>query len=348
MGFRNSRKFELNVQHVLPPCHAEVFHVKTPHPSHSAGLRARIVVSIPLRSPRISLYLNIPLTLAYFMATPEHMTVLQSIIIGIVEGLTEFLPVSSTGHIMLAQRMLGISKGATSDAFSICVQAGAIIAVLALYFHRVKGMLLGFLGKDQAGLALGLKVLVAFFPAVVLGLLFDDLIETHLLRMNVVAIAWLVGGILILLVVGKKKDPEAEAKLRPLEDLTYMHALLIGLLQCVAMMPGTSRSLITIVAGLLVGLRLAAAVEFSFLLGLLTLSGASAYKGLKHGGEMLENYGPVVIIAGCIAAAVSAFISVKWMVSYLQKHSFAIFGHYRIAIGGATLILIALGHLSGE
>jgi undecaprenyl-diphosphatase len=283
----------------------------------------------------------------FLVMSPDHstMSILQSAVLGVVEGLTEFLPVSSTGHIILTQRMLGIGKGKLADAYAICLQAGAIFAVLAIYFSRVKGMLLGLLGKDEKGLMMAIKVIVAFIPAAIIGKLFDEFIDQHLLRMWNVVAAWFIGGVAILAVV--KYRPQSTGGFS-LEKLTLKHALIIGIVQCIAMWPGTSRSLVTIVGGILVGLELTAAVEFSFLLGLLTLTAATAYKGLKYGSAMVHDYGVPVLAVGCVAAAVSAFIAVKWMVSYLQRRGFAVFGYYRIFLAIATAALILTGHISGE
>lgn len=277
------------------------------------------------------------------------MTIIESLILGIVEGVTEFLPVSSTGHLILAERAMHLSESTDKtalDAYTISIQAGAILAVLGLYFGRVKGMLLGLIGKNSTGLQLALRILVAFVPAVVVGLLFKKKIDLHLMHLWPVTFAWLIGGLGILAVEWFKPASRRDGK--SLEDLTLQMALIIGLLQCVAMWPGTSRSLVTIVGGMLVGLRLTAAVEFSFLLGLLTLSAASAKDTLDHGKVMLQSFGPTVLAVGFFAAWISAFIAVKWMVSFLQKRSFVIFGYYRVALAWIVGGLILSGVLTGE
>jgi len=269
----------------------------------------------------------------------------QALVIGLVEGLTEYLPVSSTGHIVLAQRWMGIEDGQAANAYAIAVQAGAIVAVLGLYKARVLQMLRGLGGMvgmgpgDETGRRLGLAVIVAFLPAAVLGPLFDDDIEALLFHREPIALALLVGGLLILAVSWSYRrraratgaDP-ASGTGAGLETLGLSAAFLIGLFQCVAMWPGTSRSLVTIVAGLFVGLHMAAAVEFSFLLGLLTLGAATAYKSIGDGAVMLELYGPSVLIIGFLVAWVSAVVSVRWMVSWLKSHGLAIFGWYRVAL----------------
>lgn len=278
------------------------------------------------------------------------MTIIESIILGIVEGVTEFLPVSSTGHLILAERAMklggvGVDKEAL-NAYTICIQAGAIMAVLGLYFARIKGIVLGLLGKNPAGLKLGLQILVAFLPAAVVGIIFKKKIDEHLMHLWPVTFAWLVGGLAILAVEWFK--PAGRKQGIDLENLTFRMALIIGFIQCIAMWPGTSRSLVTIVGGVLVGLRLAAAVEFSFLLGLLTLTAATAKDVKEHGSLMLHTYGGVVLAAGFIAAWLAAIVAVKWMVGFLQKRGFVVFGYYRVALAWIVGALILSGVLTGE
>lgn len=274
------------------------------------------------------------------------MTWWEACILGVVEGLTEYLPVSSTGHLILAERVLGMPKTAASDAYAIAIQGGAILAVLGLYWRRVQQMLAGWLGKvgigqgDATGFNLSLCVVVAFLPAVVVGLKFKKAIDEHLFGLWPITFAWLVGGIAILAVCWNRKRTGKSITGKPLESLTWKAALIIGLIQCIAMWPGTSRSLVTIVGGILVGLSVPAAVEFSFLLGVLTLLAATAKESLDHGKLMLESFGPVAILTGAIAAWVSAFVAVKWMVSYLQRRGMEVFGYYRVAL--AVLVALAL------
>ena len=262
----------------------------------------------------------------------------QSILIGIIEGLTEYLPVSSTGHILLAQRVLGIPETEEANAFAICVQSGAIIAVIGLFFHRIKGMVVGILGragfskKDEAGFRLGCNIVVAFFPAALVGLLVNDLIEEFLFGLIPVTIAWFIGGVMILAVTWKRRNEQDSVEGKRIEDLNWKNALFIGCVQCLAMWPGTSRSLVTIVGGILAGLKVSAAVEFSFLLGVITLLAATAYESLKSGAVMLENYSLDSLIVGMLAAYISAVFAVKWMIGYLKQHDMAVFGYYRVAI----------------
>jgi undecaprenyl-diphosphatase len=279
------------------------------------------------------------------------MTWWQSIILGIVEGLTEYLPVSSTGHLLLAQRALGIPSSEAADAFVICIQIGAILAVLGLYYRRVLQILQGFLGRNPAGFRLGVNILAAFFPAVVLGLLLEKPIKMYLFAgekwgLWPTVLAWFVGGVAILAVGWYRRHAKVDRNADyDMMDLTWKLAVVIGVAQCIAMWPGTSRSLVTIVAGLLVGMNLRSAVEFSFLLGVVTLSAATAYDGLKYGDVMLEEFGMGTLLLGLFFSWLAAVLAVKWMVSYLNKHGLAIFGWYRIALALVVASLILAGIL---
>tara|TARA_R110002111_G_scaffold262385_1_gene338306 strand:- start:142 stop:990 length:849 start_codon:yes stop_codon:yes gene_type:complete len=282
------------------------------------------------------------------------MTWWQAIILGIVEGLTEYLPVSSTGHLLVVQELLGLTTGSDSakdaaDAYAICIQAGAIVAVLGLYAGRIKQMALGVVGLDPAGQRLSMNIFAAFVPAAFIGLTLNDVIKENLFGPWPIVIAWLFGGAVILL-ADRWHAHRGDIKPREgmdLMDLTWRMALIIGFAQCLAMWPGVSRSLITIVAGVMVGLSLVSAVEFSFLLGVITLGAATCYDLMKHGRVMLENYGPVEMLLGSLAAFVSAVIAVKWMVSYLKKHGMAVFGYYRIAVALVVAIMLITGVIGG-
>jgi len=264
----------------------------------------------------------------------------QALLIGIVEGLTEYLPVSSTGHILLTQRLIGVSTDTdqalqAANAFAIAVQAGAILAVLGLYRARVGRILVGLGGKDPEGLRLGLHIVLGFLPAAIFGLAFDDAIEQHLFGMGPIVLAWFVGGLGILGVAAWRRGRD-QAPGQDLFSLGAKGALFIGLCQCVAMWPGTSRSLMTIVGGLLVGFELSAAVEFSFLLGLVTLGAATAYKALGDGALMLETYGPLPLLVGFVASWLAAVVSVRWMVTYLKSHGLGVFGWYRVGLAAVV------------
>ena len=276
---------------------------------------------------------------------PRAMSVPQAVLLGVVEGVTEYLPVSSTGHLTVVQDLLGLwatpEEKSASDAYAICIQAGAILAVLLIYRLRLKGMLSGIVGRNPEGLRLFGALVVAFVPAAFIGLFFEGRIKHYLYGIWPVAAAWLVGGIFILAVLARRRTGEGKA----LEGLTWQMALLVGLAQVLALWPGVSRSLATIAAGLFVGLTLSAAVEFSFLLGLLTLGAATIYEGLKLGPEIVRTFGWLSPVAGLLVAAVAAFIAVRWMVEYLRTRSLAIFGWYRIAIALVTAALVLTGIL---
>lgn len=281
------------------------------------------------------------------------MNELQAIILGIVEGLTEYLPVSSTGHLILTQRMMGIPKDAAADAYAICIQAGAILAVLGLYWSRMLQMIRGVVGQltsktpdSEVGFRLAMNIVVAFIPAAVIGLLLDDWIESKLFSLWYTVAAWLVGGLAILWVGRWQKRGGDWHVGKDVEALRWQGALTIGFIQCIAMWPGTSRSLVTILGGVLVGMSLSAAVEFSFLLGVVTLLAATVYKMKDAGPIMLETYGLGVMIIGSIAAWIAAVIAVKWMVSYLKRHGMQIFGYYRIALAIAVGVALWMGWLN--
>ncbi|MFI4861313.1 MAG: undecaprenyl-diphosphate phosphatase [Phycisphaerales bacterium JB063] len=275
------------------------------------------------------------------------MTWWQAIILGIVEGLTEYLPVSSTGHLILASWALGLSGDSVAqkraiDSFNIVIQAGAIAAVLGLYRARVVQMCRGIMGKDAAGRKLAINLVIAFLPAAVLGPLLNDTIESALFKPWPVIGALFVGAWLMLAVAWNQKLLEGRSNLE-VEDVSWRIALLIGFGQCIAMWPGTSRSMMTIVAALLLGLRAKAAAEFSFLLGLITLSAATCYSGYRGGTEMIEIFGWIPLIIGFLAATFSAALAVKWFVGFLTRNGLAPFGWYRLALAVGLGILIYTG-----
>ena len=273
------------------------------------------------------------------------MTILQAIILGLVEGLTEYLPVSSTGHLIIAQHLLGLEKSEALDAYSVCIQVGAILAVLNLYFFRVGQMWQGIQGKNPTGLRMVRNLLLGFLPAMVIGFFLAGPIKEYLFDAETVLITWALGGIAILLFVryqrsaGKGKGHDGTE----LENMSSKEALIVGFMQCIAMCPGTSRSLMTMLGGLIAGLSMAAAVEFSFLLGLITLGAATVYDFTKFGSEMVQEIGWGPMLVGTFVSWLSAIIAVKWMVNYLRKHGLSIFGWYRIAAAIVMLVLILNG-----
>lgn len=265
----------------------------------------------------------------------------QAALLGLVEGLTEYLPVSSTAHLLLAQRAMGMPQNTTANAFAICIQLGAILAVFALYRQRLAQVALGAVGRDVAGRRLLINLVVAFVPAAAIGKLFDEPIERVLYGLWPVVFAWFVGGLFLLWLARRKLATPGIG----LEALGIASAVIIGLCQCAALWPGVSRSLATMAAGLLCGLSLAAAIEFSFLLGLLTLGAATMYKGLQQGSSLFETYGALNLMIGLAVAFVSAWVSVRWMVRSLNARTLAFFGWYRMGLAILVALLITRGLL---
>jgi undecaprenyl-diphosphatase len=262
----------------------------------------------------------------------------QAVVLGLVEGITEYLPVSSTGHLILASSLLGLHTPEQAEAlatFEIAIQGGAILAVLGLYRQRIPQTWNGLLGRDPQGLRLLQNLALAFLPAAVLGPLLDGPIETHLFSAPPVLAALFLGG-LWMIWLGRR----GPGGTRTLESIDARMALSIGLLQCVAMWPGTSRSMMTIAGGVLLGLRARDAAEFSFLLGVPTLGAACAYKLTRNllgdGPNLFETLGAMPVVIGFAVAAGSAALAVVWLVGFLGRHGLAPFGWYRIAL---TLVL---------
>lgn len=288
----------------------------------------------------------------------------QAIILGLVEGITEYLPVSSTGHLIITTELMRFDEAVRPhvDAFNIVIQGGAILAVAGLYFPRIVQMLKGFVGKDDAGRRLLINLFVAFLPAAVFGVLLDSTIQKYLFSTWPVLAALFAGGIWMIwldrwrgrhLIEEKAEGvPEEQSRFcMDVDDLTWKHALTIGFLQCVAMWPGTSRSMMTIAGGTLIGLKPRAAAEFSFLLGLPTLGGACVYKlgrNLQESAErdepnMFEALGTLPLVLGLVVATFSAAVAIKWLVAFLTKHGLSAFGWYRIALCIVLGSLVAAG-----
>ena len=260
----------------------------------------------------------------------------EALLLGIVEGITEFLPISSTGHLLVVGHLIGFGKGEASvaaDTYSIAIQFGAILAVMYLYRVRMWSMARGVFGADNEGRAVLTRLILAFLPAAFLGAVFGDALKEKLFGPVPVAIAWCVGGVLLLV---WKQQPGATA----LTNLSLRNALIIGLAQGLALWPGVSRSLVTLIAALALGLSMSAALEFSFLLGLLTLSAATVLDLSKHGPELVDQFGVLAPSVGLVSAFVTALIAVKWMVGYLSKNSLRVFGWYRLGAGAVAGILL--------
>ena len=259
------------------------------------------------------------------------MSWLETIIIAIVEGLTEFLPVSSTGHMIIAESILGVEPDAFVKAFTVIIQFGAILSVLILYWKRF-----------VQSLDFYWKLFIAFIPAAILGFLFSDKIDALLESVQVVATMLILGGILMLFV------DKLFAKRSKNQTITVRKALIIGLCQCIAMIPGVSRSMATIVGGMSQKLTRKHAAEFSFFLAVPTMFAASAYKLLKlildpESKQLLINNMDVLIV-GNIIAFVVAVLAIKFFIGFVTKYGFKAFGYYRIIVGGALLILFILGY----
>jgi undecaprenyl-diphosphatase len=274
------------------------------------------------------------------------------IVTGVVEGVTEFLPISSTGHMIISDRLLGVDnaehkivrgvvdrKGRpvnldrVADDYIVIIQFGAILAVLVVFFGRLRQLAAGLLRLERPALALARSLFIAFLPAAVLGYLFKEYIPFSI---EIVALALITGGLVILL--AEHYLPKHPATPDEVLRLSWRQALTIGLCQCVALIPGTSRSLATILGGRWAGLSAAAATEFSFLVGLAILSAASLYKVYGLGPALTQVYPLGSAGVGLLIAAGAAFLSVKWMVGFILRRGMGPFAWYRIALGAAILV----------
>jgi undecaprenyl-diphosphatase len=267
------------------------------------------------------------------------LTPLKAIVLGAVEGITEFLPISSTGHLLVVQRLLGLGTGdgkTAADAYAIAIQLGAILAVVALFWQRIVQLLRGLIGRDADGRRLLTRLIVAFVPAAAIGVVFGDSIKTHLFGPWPVVGAWAVGGVFLLWWRPRHGTGS-------LELLTFRNAAIIGFAQTLALWPGVSRSLVTIVAALAIGLTMSAAVEFSFLLGLATLSAATLLDLSKDGKTLVDDYGWRTPLLGAIVAFITALAAVRWLVTYLRTRPLTVFGWYRLLAAAVTAVLIAAG-----
>jgi undecaprenyl-diphosphatase len=268
---------------------------------------------------------------------------IEAVVLGLVEGLTEYLPVSSTGHLLVASRLLGIGGDGRAeralDAYAICIQSGAILAVLVLYRHRAAQLVQGAVGRNPGGRRVLVALAVAFAPAAVTGFLAGAIVKSLLFGVVPVAVAWMAGGLFIF---GTRDRPWTGGGKLDLELIGVRQAAVIGLAQTVALWPGISRSLVTILAALFVGCSMKAAVEFSFLLGLVTLGAATAYEALRSGPEMIEVFGFAAPALGLVVAFAAALTSIRWMVGWLETRSLDVFGWYRIGIGTVVLLAVAV------
>jgi len=303
---------------------------------------------------------------------PKELGIRDAVILGVIEGVTEYLPVSSTGHLIVATHLLGLEStqplqapsgqplwfrrpsakhpagvplttALAADTFTIVIQFGAIAAVAVLYWRQFLAMLNGLLGRDPSGLRLLRNVVVAFLPAAVAGLSLGGWIGENLFSVRAVIAAQVVGAGFIFWAERYRKRRQASvAAPTELADLTTRQALNIGLLQCVALWPGTSRSMMTIVGGYLAGLDPRHSAEFSFLLGFVTLTAATVYKSYQSGAAMIQVFGWSHVLLGCVVAAVTAALAVRFLVNWLSRHGMAAFAWYRLAFAGVLAVILGL------
>jgi undecaprenyl-diphosphatase len=257
----------------------------------------------------------------------------KAAVMGIVEGLTEFLPISSTGHLILAGSLLGGFGDNRGKVFEIAIQTGAIFAVILVYWQKIKSTVVA-LPRQPKAQRLALNIFIGFLPAVVLGLLFGKVIKANLFIPTVVASTFIIGGFIIL---WAEKRPPGSVRVEHVDDLTAWDALKVGLVQCFAMIPGTSRSGSTIIGGMLLGLSRQAATDFSFFLAIPTLIGAGAYSVYKE--RALLSVADIPLFAvGLVFSFISAWLCVRWLLKFISTHNFIPFAWYRIAFGILVLV----------
>jgi undecaprenyl-diphosphatase len=260
----------------------------------------------------------------------------KAAIMGIVEGLTEFLPVSSTGHLILAGSLIGFTDETIKSAklFEIVIQAGAIVAVVMVYWQRVREAVAGAISGDSKQRRFLLNVFIGFLPAAVLGVLFNKAIKAHLFTPAVVATTFILGAFVIL---WAERRPASTVRINSVDELKPLDALKVGLAQSLALVPGTSRSGATIIGGMLFGLSRKAATDFSFFLAIPVLIGASVYSLWKERANLSAADAPVLIV-GTFVSFIVAWVVVRWLLRYIATHSFVPFAWYRIAFGIVVLV----------
>jgi undecaprenyl-diphosphatase len=301
-----------------------------------------------------------------------ELQVRDAIVLGVVEGVTEFLPISSTGHLIIANQLLGLeseqpltnSRGEplwykpptpenpagvpltlkiAADTYTVIIQAGAVAAVCVLYWQQLVSMLVGLIGRSSQGFRLLRNIMLACLPVVVSGLLLHNWIDAHLFSVGAVIWALVVGALLMLWAERWRKANSGIGYSRnEPSDISAGKAASIGLFQCLALWPGTSRSMVTIVGGYLAGLQPAKAAEFSFLVGLPTLAGAAVYKAWKSGPAMIEVFGWGNVLVGTMVAAITAALAIKLLVKFLTRHGLAVFAYYRLVLAAALLVFYVL------
>ena len=262
----------------------------------------------------------------------DLLLLLKAAIMGVVEGLTEFLPISSTGHLILAGALLGFDDE-KAKVFDIAIQTGAIFAVILVYWQRIKSTILE-LPTQRKAQKFALNVIIGFLPAVVLALIFGKFIKAHLFTPTVVATTFILGGFVIL---WAEKRSAVATRVNSVDEMTPLDAFKVGLVQCLAMIPGTSRSGSTIIGGMLMGLSRQTATDFSFFLAIPTLIGAGVYSLYKE-RALLSMHDLPVFLVGLVFSFISAWLCVRWLLRYISTHSFVPFAYYRIAFGIIVLL----------
>jgi len=260
---------------------------------------------------------------------------IKAAIMGVVEGLTEFLPISSTGHLILAGALLGFDDE-KAKVFDIAIQTGAIFAVILVYWQKIRDTIVALPTEKQAQ-QFALNVLIAFIPAVVLGLLFGKAIKAHLFTPTIVATTFILGGFIILWAERRQAAGGNAVRIHSVDSMSPLDALKVGLVQCLAMVPGTSRSGATIIGGMLLGLSRKAATDFSFYLAIPTLIGAGVYSLFKE-RALLSMADMPMFAVGLVFSFVSAWLCIRWLLRYIATHSFVGFAYYRIAFGIVVLL----------
>lgn len=301
-------------------------------------------------------------------APAAELSLRDALILGAIEGVTEYLPVSSTGHLIIATNALGLESGhpltgpagqplwhekpsaknpagrpltlkLAADTYTVVIQFGAIAAVAILYWQQLLSVVRGLLGRDPAGLRLATNLVIAFLPAAVLGLALHRWIDEHLFSIGAVIAAQAAGAVLMLWAERRRR---ARGSSPADTELTVRQALNIGLLQCVALWPGTSRSMMTIVGGYFAGLDPRRSAEFSFLLGFVTLSAATVFKSYKSGGAMIQVFGWSHVLVGGLVAAITAAVAVRFLVGWLTRHGLGTFAYYRLAFAALLAMVTYL------
>jgi undecaprenyl-diphosphatase len=266
---------------------------------------------------------------------------LKVTVMGIVEGLTEFLPVSSTGHLILAGSLIGFTDETIKSAklFEIVIQAGAIVAVVIVYWQRVREAIAGVIGGVEKQRRFALNVLIGFLPAAILGVLFNKAIKAHLFTPAVVATTFILGAFIIL---WAERRPASTVRINSVDELKPLDALKVGLAQSLALVPGTSRSGATIIGGMLFGLSRKVATDFSFFLAIPVLIGASVYSLWKERASLSMADAPVLVL-GTVVSFIVAWIVVRWLLRFIATHNFVGFAWYRIAFGILILVTWQMG-----